>query len=84
MLMDLPHALQHTWRSLSDIQSLILAGNRAAHLKPLHNLKLDDLKEELQARGVKTEGLSSYGNTPGCTMCTHFPLSLSHTIPCQS
>ena len=40
---------------------LILAGrlgNKPGCLKPLYNLKIADLRLELQARGVETEGLS--------------------------
>ena len=41
MMMDLAHALNHSWRSLNDIQTLALAGtfgNRPGCLKPLDNL----------------------------------------------
>ena len=60
MLMDLPHTLHHSWRSLSDIQTLALAGtfgNKPGCLKPLDNLKVADLKKELQMRGVQTHGI---------------------------
>ena len=60
MMMDLAHAFHHSWRSLADIQAVILAanlGNKPGSLKPLDNLKVIDLRKELQARGVQTEGL---------------------------
>ena len=60
MMMDLAHVLHHTWRSLSDIQKIILNGkfeNRAGLLKPLDNLKISELRVELQARGLQTASL---------------------------
>ena len=59
-MMDLAHVLHHTWRSLSDIQKIILNGkfgNCAGLLKPLDNLKISELRMELQARGLQTAGL---------------------------
>ena len=59
-MMDLTHAFHHTWRSLSDIQTLVLAGkfgNKPGCLKPLDNLKVADLRKELQTRGVQTQGM---------------------------
>ena len=59
LMMDLAHTLHCSWRSLSHLQALILAGelgNKPGCLKPLDNLKVTDLRLELQARGVKTEG----------------------------
>ena len=59
-MMDLAHAFHHSWRSLADIQAVILAGNlgnKPGSLKPLDNLKVFDLRKELQAKGVETEGL---------------------------
>ena len=47
---DLPHALEKKWRSLADLQSLILGGkfgNVPGKLKPLDNLVVSDLREEL-------------------------------------
>ena len=55
MMMDLAHSFHQSWRSLSDIQALILAGtlgNKPGCLKPLHHLKIVDLRTELQVRGV--------------------------------
>ena len=55
---DLPHALEKKWRSLADLQSLILGGkfgNIPGKLKPLDNL-VSNLQEELQARHISTEG----------------------------
>lgn len=49
-----------SWRSLSDLQELFLAGklgNKPGSLKPLDNLKIEDLRVEMQAWGVKTDGL---------------------------
>ena len=60
LMMDLAHTLYCSWISLSDLQELILAGrlgNKPGCLKPLDNLKIEDLRVELQARGVKTDGL---------------------------
>ena len=59
-MMDLAHALNNSWRSLSDIQTLALAGtfgNKPGCLKPLDNLKVADLRKELQTRGVQTQGI---------------------------
>ena len=58
MMADLPHALEKKWRSLADLQSLILGGkfgNIPGKLKPLDNL-VSNLQEELQARHISTEG----------------------------
>ena len=60
MMMDLAHAFHHSWRSLNDIQSIVLAGrlgNKPGCLKPFDNLKVRELKNELQARGVTTPGM---------------------------
>ena len=60
LMMDLAHPLHCSWRPLSHLQALFLAsglGNKPGCLKPLDNLKVMDLRCELQARGVKTEGL---------------------------
>ena len=60
LMMDIAHAFHNSWRSLSDIQVLILAGrlgNQPGCLKPLDNLKIADLRQELQARGINTKGL---------------------------
>ena len=54
MMQDLAHALECKWRSLSDLQSLVLNGafgNTCNKLKPLDNLRVDDLKKELRHRG---------------------------------
>lgn len=56
---DLPHALEKKSRSLANLQSLILGGkfgNVPEKLKPLYNLVVSNLREELQARHVSTEG----------------------------
>ena len=58
MKADLPHALEKKWRSLADLPSLILGGNIPGKLKPLDNLVVSNLREELQARHISTEGLS--------------------------
>ena len=60
MMMDLAHSFHQSWRSLSDIQALILTGtlgNNPGCLKPLDHLKIADLQIELRARGVDTNGL---------------------------
>ena len=56
MKADLPHALEKKWRSLADLQSLILGGNIPGKLKPLDNLIVSNLREKLQARHISTEG----------------------------
>ena len=61
-MVDLPHALETKWRSLADLQSLILGakfGNIPGKLKPLDNLVVSNLREELQARHISTEGKKS-------------------------
>ena len=60
MMVDLAHAFYHSWRSLNDIQNLALAGqfgSKPGCLKPLDNLKVADLRKELQTRGVETQGM---------------------------
>ena len=52
---DLPHALRCNWRSLQDLQYLVLAGkygNKAGVMKPFESLTSAELKEELLRRGV--------------------------------
>ena len=59
MMQDLAHTLQHKWKSLADLQTLILAGKHGSVpgcLKPLEGLKVQELREELEARGQSTEG----------------------------
>ena len=56
---DLAHALQKKWRTLDDLQNLILAGkfgNAPGQLKPLDGLLVADLREELKARKIPIEG----------------------------
>ena len=58
-MQDLAHALQCKWRSLTDLQSLVLAGkygNSPGRLKPFDNLKVNELRQELEARGCNTAG----------------------------
>ena len=60
MIVDLAHTFYHTWRSLSDIQTLILPcqfGITSGCLKPLEKLNVADLRKELQTRGVQTQGM---------------------------
>ena len=60
MMADLPHALQKKWRSLADLQNLILAGkygNSPGRLKPLDGLLVANLKEELKAINIAIEGM---------------------------
>ena len=59
MMADLPHALEKKWRSLADLQSLSKFGNIPRKLKPLDNLVVSNLREELQARHISTEGKKS-------------------------
>ena len=59
---DQPHAFELKWRSLTDLQSLILGGkfgNVPGKFKPLDNLVVSSLREELQARHISTEGQKS-------------------------
>ena len=59
MMADLAHALQKTWRSLDNLQHLILAGkfgNAPGKLKPLDGLLVADLREELKTRKIITDG----------------------------
>lgn len=60
MMQDLAHAIHYSWRSLSDLQSLILAGtmgNKAGCLKPFEKLNVHDLRKKLTARGINTDGM---------------------------
>ena len=43
---DLAHALHLSWRSLSDQQELVIKG------KPFDSLRVAELREELDARGI--------------------------------
>jgi len=61
MMQDLAHALQCHWRSLADLQSLVLAGkygNSPGTLKPLDSLKVNELREELEARKTQVGNLN--------------------------
>ena len=52
---DLAHALECKWRSLADLQALVLAGqhgNQPGSLKPFEALNVQQLQEELRARNV--------------------------------
>ena len=52
---DLAHVFFLPWRSLNDLQNLVLNGrygNQSGTLKPFANLNKEQLKEELCARGV--------------------------------
>ena len=56
MMSDLPHALRRQWRSLAALQTLVAAGKYGKTpgvLKPLDSLKINELREELRARGMK-------------------------------
>lgn len=58
-MQDLAHSLQCKWRSLTELQSLVLAGkygNSPGRLKPFDSLKVDELRQELEARGYNTTG----------------------------
>ena len=55
MMEDLAHALECKWRSLADLQALVLAGqhgNQPGSLKPFEALNVQQLQEELRARNV--------------------------------
>ena len=63
MMADLLHALHITWRSLDDLQGLILAGkfgNAPGQLKPLDGLLVADLREELKARNIAIDGKKNH------------------------
>ena len=58
-MQDLAYAFQCKPRSLEDLQSLVLTGkfgNQSGQLKPLDNLLVEQLREELNARGFDTSG----------------------------
>ena len=58
-MQEIAHTLQHKWKSLADLQALLLAGKHGSVpgcLKPLEGLKVQELREELEARGQCTEG----------------------------
>ena len=55
LMEDLAHALECKWRSLSNLQSLVLAGhygNIPGAIKPFESLTTDQLQEELRSRNV--------------------------------
>ena len=59
MMQDLAYSFQCKPRSLEDLQSLVLAGkfgNQPGQLKPLDNLLVEQLQEELTTRGFDTTG----------------------------
>ncbi len=51
MMDDLPHTLQLPWRSLQQLATSGKFGKIPGKLKPFHSIKVDQLKEELCARG---------------------------------
>jgi len=54
MMADQAHSLCCQWRSLEDLQSLVLAGthgDKSRHSKPFDKPKVAELREELTARG---------------------------------
>lgn len=54
MISDFAHASRLIWRSLEDIQALAVGGSygkQSGKLKPFDGLKVDQLKNELLARG---------------------------------
>jgi hypothetical protein len=58
MFSDQGHALYHDWRSLNELQSLAIGGTfgkKEGLLRPFHNLKVNELKQELRARGISIE-----------------------------
>ena len=69
MMEDIAHALECKWRSLMDLQELVLAGkhgNQPGALKPFEALNMQQLNEELRARNVYHEATTK--------------LDLSHTL----
>lgn len=55
LMEDLAHALECKWRSLSNLQALVLAGcygNVPGALKPFESLTTDQLQEELQSGDI--------------------------------
>lgn len=57
MMSDLSHAFRKPWRSLTTLQKIVTSGkygNISSQLiqKPLDNLKVSELREELHTRGV--------------------------------
>ncbi len=60
MMQDFAHATQCKWRSVEDLQTLVLEGkygNTPGSLKPLEGLKVQDLKVELEARKISTTAM---------------------------
>ena len=58
MMEDMAHALECKWRSLTELQELVLAGkhgNQPGALKPFEALNVQQLHEELRARNVYHE-----------------------------
>lgn len=56
---DQAHSLQHRWRPLQQLQMLATGGKfgrQAGSLRPLDNLKVQELRAELEARGAVLEG----------------------------
>ena len=56
MMLDLSHALNKPWRSIATLQSVVTSGKYGktpGQLKPLDGLKVCQLREELNARGIK-------------------------------
>ena len=55
LMEDLAHALECKWRSLSNLQSLVLAdryGDIPGAIKPFESLTTDQLQEELRSRNI--------------------------------
>lgn len=55
MFADQAHFLNYNWRSLENLQSLAVGGTYGKHpgvLKPFEALKVDNLRQELEERGV--------------------------------
>ena len=58
MMQDLAHSLNCKWRSLTDLQQLVVAGTygkNPGRLKPLDGLRIQELRKELQSRGYQTD-----------------------------
>ncbi len=55
-MQDLAHALRKPWRSITKLQSTVLAGkygNKQGVLKPFDSMRVEELREELAARGIE-------------------------------
>lgn len=57
---DQAHSLIHSWRSLKELQAVATGGTLGRHdgkLQPFENLRVRELKRELEERGVEIKGM---------------------------